>query len=213
MSNWFSLFKNNWSEVLEEKYFAVKYIFNLVVCYWLYIHFTKLLVANRFVKGVVLNDKIQQWFNPTDFSLPIFIITYGCIIAFVVYILPRPRHFYFACRAFLVVFLFRFAFIHLIPLSPPKDMILLNDPVLNWIVNNNEITNDLFFSGHVADICIFFFCCRNYWLRVLFFLCTAAIAVMLVAQHVHYTGDVLASPFFAYVSYKLFAQKGIDKHR
>ena len=38
------------------------------------------------------------------------------------------------------------------------------------------------------------------------------LAVMLVWQQVHYTADVLGAPFFAYVSYVLFAKKGIQKY-
>jgi len=91
-------------------------------------------------------------------------------------------------------------------------MIFLNDPVLNWIVNNNEITNDLFFSGHVADISIFVLCCRTKWLKYFLLVSTVVIAVMLVWQHVHYTADVLAAPFFAYASYVVFAKKGLRRY-
>lgn len=212
MKNWYQLLIKNWNEALSEKYYVLKYIVNLIVCYWLYIHYTKLLVANRFTPGVVLNDRIQQCFEPVDFSWAIFVLTYTCIVAFIIYIIPRPRHFYFTARAFLVVFLLRFAFIHLIPLNPPADMIFLNDPVLNWIVNNNEITNDLFFSGHVADISIFVLCCRTKWLKYFLLVSTVVIAVMLVWQHVHYTADVLAAPFFAYASYVVFAKKGLRRY-
>ena len=213
MKNWVTLLKANWSEVLSEKYFTLKYIVNLVCCYTLYIYITHLLVQNRFREGVVLCDPIQKFFTPVDFSLPIFVLTYACAISFIVYIIPRPRHFYFALRAFLVVFLFRFAAIYLIALSPPQTMIPLNDPVIDWIVgNNHEIYNDLFFSGHVADVCIFIFCCRSNWLRGFLLVSVFFVAVMLVWQQVHYTADVLGAPFFAYVSYVLFAKKGIRKY-
>jgi hypothetical protein len=35
---------------------------------------------------------------------------------------------------------------------------------------------------------------------------------MLVWQHVHYTADVLAAPFFAYASYVVFTKKGLQKN-
>jgi len=211
MQGWYQLLIKNWNDVLGEKYYAAKYIVNLIVCYWLYIYFTRLLVLNRFAEGKILRDKVQMLLTPVDFSVPIFILTYASIILFVLYIIPRPRDFYYSARAFLVVFLLRFSFIHLVPLCPPKDMIFLVDPVLDWIVgDNHEIMNDLFFSGHVADICIFIFCCYdNKALK--YFLIASAIGVgaMLIWQHVHYTADVLAAPFFAYVSYVVFTKKGL----
>ncbi len=198
-------------EALSERHYAIKFFINLITCYSLYIYVTHLLVANRFREGGILCDPIQQLFTPVDLSLPIFILTYSCIVAFLLYIIPRPKDFYFAARAFLVVFLLRFSFIYLIPLSPPKTMIVLNDPVLDWIVgNNNEIYNDLFFSGHVADVCIFIFCCRNKWLTYFMVVSVILIAVMLVWQQVHYTADVLGAPFFAYASYRLFAKNGLE---
>jgi hypothetical protein len=167
-----------------------------------------MLVENRFREGVILCDPIQQLFKPMNFSLPIFLITYSCIVSYIIYIIPRPRDFYVTTRAFLVVFLLRYSFIYLVPLAPPKDMIALNDPVLDWIVgHNHEIFNDLFFSGHVADICIFFFCCRSVTLRAYYLGCIICVAVLLVWQHVHYTADVCGAPFFAFASYFVFARQ------
>ena len=213
MKKWYRLFIKNWSDAMNEKYYVIKFFINLIACYSIYIYVTHLLVANRFREGVVLSDPIQRLFTPVDLSLPIFVLTYSCIVVFLLYVIPRPRDFYFAARAFLVVFLLRFSFIYLVPLSPPKTMIVLNDPVLDWIVgNNHEIFNDLFFSGHVADVCIFVFCCR-YKPPKYFMVCSAIlVAVMLVWQQVHYTADVCASPFFAYASYVLFAKKGLAKN-
>jgi hypothetical protein len=214
MKAWYRLLLKNWNDVLGEKYYAHKYIVNLIVCYWLYIYFTRMLVLNRFAEGKVLRDKIQLLLHPIDFSIPIFILTYACIVAFIIYIIPRPRDFYYSARAFLVVFLLRFSFIHLVPLHPPKDMIFLVDPVLDMIVgDNHEITNDLFFSGHVADISIFIFCCYdNKALKYFMIASVAAVGSMLVWQHVHYTADVLAAPFFAYASYVVFTKKGLQKN-
>ncbi len=214
MRQWYNLLLKNWHDVLGEKYYTPKYVINLVVCYWVYIYFTRQLVLNRFAEGKILRDIVQQHLTPVDLSVPIFAITYTCIVLFIFYIIPRPRDFYFSARAFLVVFLLRFSFIHLIPLLPPKDMIFLNDPVLDWIVgDNHEITNDLFFSGHVADICIFIFCCRSNKLLKYFMIAgVVAVGTMLVWQHVHYTADVLAAPFFAYVSYVLFTKTGLQNN-
>lgn len=208
MMKWWKLLRQNWSDVLEDKWYVLRFLLNLVVCYSIYISVTKLLVANRFREGVVLHDPIQQFFKPVDLSLPIFIITYVAIVVYILYVAARPQYFSYAARAFLAVFLLRFSFIWLVPLTPPHSYIALNDPVLDWIVgNNHEISNDLFFSGHISDISIFFFCCGTRWLRV-FFLCSIiSIGLMMVWQHVHYTADVVAAPFFAYASYVIFTKQ------
>ena len=92
-------------------------------------------------------------------------------------------------------------------------MIVLNDPVLDWIVgNNHEIFNDLFFSGHVSDVCIFIFCCRYNPLRYFMMCSVVLVAVILVWQQVHYTADVCGAPFFAYASYVVFAKKGLARN-
>ena len=213
MIKWYNLFKQNWWAALEDKFYGLKFLINLVACYGVYMYVTHLLVVNRFREGAVLSDPIQQLFKPVDLSIPIFVITYVCIVGYIIYIIPRPRDFYFAARAFLVVFLLRFSFILLVPLAPAKDMVVLNDPILDWIVgNNHEIYNDLFFSGHVADISIFFLCNRSKWLRGFMGCCAVTVGLLLVWQHVHYTADVVAAPFFAYASYVVFAKKGLERN-
>lgn len=170
------------------------------------------LVWNRLRPGVVLDDPIQHLFEPYDFSFPTFFLTYLCIILFLGYLASRPRDFYYGVRAFTAVFVVRAAFIYLVPLTPPTHAIVLKDPFLDSLIwGNIVITNDLFFSGHVADICIFIFLCRNDSLRYFMMVCAVVVGLMLVWQHVHYTADVIASPFFAYVCYILFAKEYIEE--
>src|SRR4051812_12869593 len=99
MIRWFTLFKKNWWEALEDKFYGLKFLINLMTCYAIYMYVTHLLVENRFREGVILCDPIQQLFTPVELSLPIFTLTYACIIAYVIYIIPRPREFYYAARA------------------------------------------------------------------------------------------------------------------
>lgn len=200
------MFVANWREAIANRRFTVYYIINLLVCYALYMYVVRVLVENRFAGGPVLRDMLQQHLTPRDFSIPIFALTYSCIIAYIIYVLPRPVYFYYAARAFLAVFLLRAFFIHLVPLSPPPGFLFLNDPFLDWIVgDNHEIMNDLFFSGHVADVCIFIFCCHHRGLKAYMVVSTIVVAVLITWQRVHYSADVIGAPFFAYGSYRLFA--------
>lgn len=207
MNSWYLTFRNNWSVALQEKYFALRFAANAIVCASLYMMMVHFLAWNRLTPGAILNDPIQRFFVPRDFSTIIFSITYSCAILFILYIIARPRDFYYVARAFLVVFLLRGVFIVLIPLIPPTDTIILHDPFLDFLVGENkDILNDLFYSGHMADLCIFFLCCRSLWLKSFTVLSAIAVAIMLVWQHVHYTVDVIGAPFFAYICYAVFVK-------
>ena len=67
--------------------------------------------------------------------------------------------------------------------------------------------NDLFFSGHVADLTTFYLLCRSLRLKRYILFCIIVVATMLVWQRVHYTIDVMMAPAFAYTSYWIFVQK------
>lgn len=209
---WYNIFKANWRDALNEKNFSLKYVINFVICFSLYMLMVRFLVWNRFRPGVILNDPIQQLFFPRDFSFVVFSLTYFCAISFIVYIAARPRDFYYASRAFTLVFLLRGVFIYTVPLLPPIDTIPLHDSFLDFLVGEkNDILNDLFYSGHMADLCIFIFCCRVKFLKYFYITAAFVVGTLLVWQHVHYTADVLASPFFAYVCYALLTKDQMNK--
>ena len=212
MKVWYHNLKVNWKEVFSDRKFLVKFILNLVLCYSIYMLGVQFLVLNRTRPGVVLDDPIQRLFTPYNFSSPIFLLTYACIVIFVIYVIVRPHDFYYGARAFTAVFVVRVAFIYLVPLTPPPNSILLKDPFLDSVIwGNMSISNDLFFSGHVADICTFIFLCRSSHLRNFMIGCVVAVAIMVVWQYVHYTADVIAAPFFSYGAYVLFAKRHIQE--
>src|SRR5688500_16933184 len=124
MKEWYYSAKSNWGELLSDRKFLIKYLLNFIVCYSVYMLLVKFLVWNRMRPGVVLDDSIQHFFAPYDFSIPTFTLTYLCIIFFVLYLISRPRDFYYGARAFTAVFVARAAFIYLIPLTPPLQAIV-----------------------------------------------------------------------------------------
>jgi len=172
---------------------------------------TYLVFDNRLRPGVNLTDPILPHLKAMDLSIPIFFFLYGGIFSFLYYIIPRPQTFVPAVRAFLLLFAIRTAFIYLVPLAPPIDLVPLRDPFVDNVIGfKSEVVNDLFFSGHVADLAFFTFCCKNRMIRNFLAVSVVAVAVMVLFQRVHYTADVLAAPVFSYFCYSVFVKRYMD---
>jgi hypothetical protein len=96
----------------------------------------------------------------------------------------------------------------LIPLAAPLGQIVLVDPFLDCFVpgSSSELTNDLFFSGHVSDLSFFIFCSPEKWLKYWLTGTACIVGFLLIWQRVHYSADVFAAPFFAYWGYVVFVK-------
>ena len=96
--------------------------------------------------------------------------------------------------------------IYLVPLEPPIGMILLKDPVTIIFMSTPSggyIVKDLFFSGHVSTVVLFFIVAVNRNVKALLLLLAFLIGTFILVQHVHYTIDVVAAPFFSFLAFKL----------
>jgi FtsH-binding integral membrane protein len=83
----------------------------------------------------------------------------------------------------------------LVPLEAPQGIIPLSDIFLEntFYPNETPLTKDLFFSGHVASIWIYFLCTNNKILRFLFFIGTISMSFMVLSMRIHYTYDVVGA--------------------
>ncbi|MCB9047756.1 MAG: hypothetical protein H6550_16595, partial [Chitinophagales bacterium] len=91
----------------------------------------------------------------------------------------------------------------LIALEPPAGIIVLRDLFLENTVYPHDapLTKDLFFSGHVASIWIYFLCAQRKFLKVYFVAATLCMAFMLLSMRVHYSYDVYGAIFFTTLIY------------
>jgi len=195
-----------WNETLAEKKFAMRFYINFVFCFVTYLAFAQLVAMNKYRPGAYIDDTFQQLLTPHNFSVLIFSLTYSSIIIFVSHFVFFPRLLYSAFQGFTAVFVLRAVFIFLLPLAPPHGQIALIDPFLDIFVPGSatDLKNDLFFSGHVADVCFLVFCCQKKWIKKWVIVSTSIVGLLLIWQRVHYTADVVSAPFFAYVCYCVF---------
>jgi len=68
------------------------------------------------------------------------------------------------------------------------------------VATGSRLTHDLFFSGHVAGEFIMFLFVQDRRVKGILLTSTILVSVFVLIQHVHYTVDVIAAPFFAYGS-------------
>jgi hypothetical protein len=156
--------------------------------------------------GWTVRDPVLAYLEPRDLTMPLSITIATLVVLGFVGLLARPVRLMRGVQAYQLMLCLRAASLLLIPLEPPPGMIHLDDPVVRWFTGSTW-RRDLFFSGHVATLFVvaltYFRCDR----RVAWALMgsTALVALGLLAQHAHYTMDVVAAPVFAWAS-----QAGVD---
>jgi len=151
--------------------------------------------------GVVIRDMVLNFFLATDVSIPIFATLWSMTILMIVRSVQSPKIFVTVLYSFLFMELSRMITISLFPLNPPEHLIPLVDPLSNSFYGKSFITKDLFYSGHTASMFLFFLCFRRKTDKLLSLLCSIAVGVLVLVQHVHYTIDVIAAPFFSTICY------------
>lgn len=156
------------------------------------------------VNGCQLNDWVLNLLPPTNVETILFSITWICILSGLIVCLRTP------CKAIIVflgimfMVLIRCTVMYFVQLEPPVGIIPLRDTVLEGSFYSGKVLlKDLFFSGHTANLALLTFMVDIKWMKYLFGVLTLVVAFLLLMQHVHYTIDVLAAPFFAYFCYRL----------
>jgi hypothetical protein len=125
----------------------------------------------------------------------------------------EPQIFLLFLWGFIILSLSRMISIIALPLNPPNELIELIDPISNSFYGSKFITKDLFYSGHTATQFLMFLCLQKKGDKLVTFISTIAIGVLVLIQHVHYTIDVIAAPFFTYVVFiitKRIVQKPLE---
>lgn len=205
-------FKETWKDYFSDSATKHFFITSIIIGTILGTMSAKFVAYNASAPGRVLYDPFMTLFAVRDWSSFIFILEYFAVILVFFHIIDRPAYFLRCAWAFVALQIVRCVFIKMIPLSPPSDMIFLTDPFTQLFFGENiQVSNDLFFSGHVSLLALFYFMAQNKFIKTYLFIASILVGVMLVWQHVHYSYDVLFAPIASYSVYKLVVERNWDK--
>jgi len=153
--------------------------------------------------GVRLNDALLYLFPSIDFSAPIFLLLYSSLFIILLTHLSNPRVVLRVLEMHLLVAIVRQACILMVALEPPSGIIVLHDMFLENTVypHNSPLTKDLFFSGHVASIWIYFLCAVKKHIKLYLGIASLLMCFMVLCMRIHYTYDVYGAFFFTTLIY------------
>ncbi|SEA46971.1 phosphatase PAP2-related protein [Pedobacter hartonius] len=149
--------------------------------------------------GIPIHDWVLAALPAHDVSVYIFLILYPASGLFFWRMRKNTELCITALWGYIFLCLVRMLTISLVSLEPPLNLVHMTDPFSIIFYGSNMITRDLFFSGHTATLFLVGLCLENKKEKAIVFCATAILGLLLLIQHVHYTADVLAAPFFSYL--------------
>ncbi|MEE9437833.1 MAG: phosphatase PAP2-related protein [Saprospiraceae bacterium] len=201
--------KDEWKVLLKNRSYLVIWGLLMVLALFVLKMMKSFLLYNEMRKGALLNDWVLNFFVPVDLSEVICLLTWGSLLLFFPVTVRSPKRSIFVFIAIIFLSIFRMATMYIVPLEPPSGIIPLRDHILECSVyTNNILLKDLFFSGHTSNLFLLMIFMDIKWIKYLLMIITFTVGFLLLKQHVHYTIDVVAAPFFAYLAYFLANKVG-----
>lgn len=195
--------KDAWSSELQNKSFLPQFIISAIsVIFGLFL-FTRFLNFIEDRPGVVLPDPILQLFAPVDISWITFIIMYSTVLIAIISLLQSPKALILGLQSYVLMLAVRTLAMYSIPLEAPASILPLIDPMVSEVGVGKLMTKDLFFSGHTATIYIMYLVSTKKTYKLMFLAATIIVGLAVIVQHVHYSVDVIAAPFFGYGVYRI----------
>jgi hypothetical protein len=192
------IWKSTWAIPLKRNQILIGTILMLIVVVLLPRFFNT--IEKR--QGIVLNDWLLNAIQPHNVSVLIFAIIWGMIIFIAARAIFDPSIYIVYCWSLFFVSVARLTCISLVPLDPPRGLIPLTDPLTGIFYGYSVITKDLFFSGHTAIMTLIFLCLKRNNDRIIAFVATVSVGLLLLVQHIHYTIDVITAPVVVYGLYR-----------
>lgn len=193
--SWIALFKDKKRLFLLAGLFLSGFLCTLIFSYFM--------VWNEGRQGLVLNDPVLSRIVARDLSLYTFLFTNVSIYTGLIITMRRPEGMFYVTVAAILICFMRIFTILSFPLEPPEGIIPLRDFLTEALFYQGSVMQkDLFFSGHTANIILVGLLLDKLWLKRTLMVIAGIVGALLLVQHVHYTIDVLAAPFFAALAYK-----------
>lgn len=192
-----------WKEALNDRAFRLKLLL-VPGIFLIYGAITQQLGSYvEMRKGVRLDDKLLNLFPIFDWSEPIFFLLYTSLFLVMASHLNRPRVVIQILEMQLMMAVTRQICIMLIALEPPTGFLLLRDVFLENTIYPHDapLTKDLFFSGHIGSIWVYFLCTQRKMLKVYLGIATILMSFMLLSMRVHYSYDVYGAVAFTTIIY------------
>jgi hypothetical protein len=201
----------NWKFAWQNSFFRRLLLTTLlffIVLVWVYPLFFDFIEHRQ---GYSMQDPIVNYLQARDNSIFIFSILWLCIALQIWLIKDKPRQTLLFLLSYLIINLTRIVTIYFVPLNPPSNLIPLQDPLSNFFYGTTFITKDLFYSGHTAIVLLIGFTKQHRFLKTFFVIAASFIGFMVLSNHVHYTIDVIAAPFF--VAFAILLSKKIINYK
>ncbi len=192
-----------WKLALENRSFRTRLAVTLFLLALVLFTLAKFLAYNEHRPGFTFNDPFLSQFKAVDVTWLTFGMIYIGLIAALGFLTFHPARMLVALQSYALLAALRLITIYFLPLNAPIHIIPLRDPFIEFFGGGTTLLRDLFFSGHTSTMFLFFLTAKSKKMKILFLICTILIAFLVLVQHVHYTIDVLAAPFFAYTSYRI----------
>jgi len=204
MKKYLKRIKQNWINVWHRKAYRNSFVLGFIALgitiiftfyFFDYIENTK--------GGVVMNDWLLRILPAKDVSIPIVLFEISVILLFSIRSFPNPTIVITFLMAYLFVLISRDFTIGITQLRPPTGLIQLKDPIAAMIYRTTAVNRDLFYSGHISLLFLFYLCSVKKADKYFVLFAVISVGILLLIQHVHYTVDVVCAPFFAYSCYWL----------
>ena len=196
---------NNWKIYLQTRAFRNELALTLIAFFVAGSQNIHFIAEFEKRQGTRLNDFVLNMLPPTDFSMPIFLITYSTVLVVLIELLFAPQKLIKGLQMFALLSFLRTISVFLVPLEPPADLIFLDDPFANVLLHQPDlkVVKDLFFSGHTATVALMFFLAQNRFAKIYCGIALIVSPTLILWQHVHYTIDIIAAIPAAYFCYRL----------
>lgn len=190
-----------WHDALSRPGFRIKLIVVALFLAAVLTAFAAFLGFNEARPGASLSDPFLQLYHARDFTWATFGVIYTALAFAIVSLARRPWHLLVALGSYALMASVRMVMMYSTPLAPPAGIIPLADPFIEYFGTGHTILRDLFFSGHTATLFLLVLTSPTRALRTFYLVCTVLVAAFVLAQHVHYTIDVLVAPFVSFTCY------------